>query len=103
VVTPLSDIVKRRSIRASTFDTRVPGEAREGFGSWTRMKSRACLSAGLTARRRTDLKASWSFLFNAAWVVLPVGFRKDPDGGPRWALRMRAIKCLKGVWWMPWR
>jgi hypothetical protein len=29
--TPLFDIVKRRSIRASTFDTRVPGEAREGF------------------------------------------------------------------------
>jgi hypothetical protein len=26
-VTPLSDIVKRRSIRASAFDTRVPGKA----------------------------------------------------------------------------
>ena len=20
-----------------------------------------------------------------------------------WALIMRAIKCLKGIWWMPWR
>ena len=65
-VTPLSDIVKRRSIRASAFDTRVPIEARQGFGSWTRRKSRAILSAGLTARRRNDLEASWSFLFNAA-------------------------------------
>jgi hypothetical protein len=82
VATPLSDIVKRRSIRASTFDTRVPGEAREGFGSWTRMKSRAILSAGLTARRRNDLEASWSFLCNAGRVVLPVGFLGVPMGLP---------------------
>ncbi len=22
--------------------------------------------------------------------------------GKRWSLIMRAIKCLKGIWWMPW-
>jgi hypothetical protein len=43
------------------------------------MKPRAILSVGLTARRRNDLEASWSFLFNAGRVVIPVG-SKTPVG-----------------------
>jgi len=81
-VTPLSDIVKRRSIRASTFDTRVRIETREGLRAWTRMKSRAILSASLTARRRNDLEASWSFLFNAGRVMIPMGIDNESDQVP---------------------
>ena len=29
------------------------------------------------------------------------GLRRLTDEG--WALIMRAIKCRKGIWWMPWR
>ena len=29
------------------------------------------------------------------------GFLRLTDEG--WALIMRAIKCRKGIWWMPWR
>ena len=29
------------------------------------------------------------------------GFPQLTDEG--WALIMRAIKCRKGIWWMPWR
>jgi hypothetical protein len=78
---PLSDIVKKRSIRASAFDTRVRIEAPRGLRAWTRMKSRATLSAGLTARRRNDL-ASWSFLFNAGWVMIPMGIDNESDQVP---------------------
>ena len=34
-----------------------------------------------------------------AWIRR--GSRRRTDDG--WALIMRAIKCRKGIWWMPWR
>jgi hypothetical protein len=62
---------------------------------------------------RMRLKQNWSFQARA---------NETPDGGrqrtgehalfcrlsyvlcrPTRALAMRAIKCLKGIWWMPWR
>ena len=44
------------------------------------------------------------FLMNTCFQRTPV--RKERSNGPLpsgWALMMRAIKCLKGVRWMPWR
>ena len=45
---------------------------------------------------RMRLKQNWSFRAR----------ERFPDcriGGQERALAMRAIKCLKGIWWMPWR
>jgi hypothetical protein len=33
------------------------------------------------------------------WFNRKIGW----SGAERRALAMRAIKCLKGIWWMPWR
>ena len=60
-------------------------------------------------RRRIDLEAKLVFLISA-WpngsahqhnccCELPFGSHAECE----WALIMRAIKCRKGIWWMPWR
>ena len=47
---------------------------------------------------RMRLKQNWSF---QAGERLPSICRSTGRNGR--ALAMRAIKCLKGIWWMPWR
>jgi uncharacterized membrane protein YhaH (DUF805 family) len=82
-----SDIVKRGSIRASSWRKPLAG-------AHTLFKS-----ASLTARRRIDLEESkLVFLINVPPLV-----RERQARRVRWALIMRAIKCLKGIRWMPWR
>ncbi len=49
------------------------------------------------------LRSNLVFLIN----IRLQAFRKEPHAGnilpSVWILIMRAIKCLKGVRWMPWR
>ena len=48
---------------------------------------------------RMRLKQNWSF---QAKERVSIDCRLI-DNTPARALAMRAIKCLKGIWWMPWR
>jgi hypothetical protein len=49
---------------------------------------------------RMRLKQNWSFQAKTCVVErLPIINRHTETR----ALAMRAIKCLKGIWWMPWR
>src|ERR1700692_3523193 len=49
---------------------------------------------------RMRLKQNWSFQAKTCVVErLPIINRHTKTR----ALAMRAIKCLKGIWWMPWR
>ena len=48
---------------------------------------------------RMRLKQNWSF---QARERVSVDCRSI-EYTPARALAMRAIKCLKGIWWMPWR
>jgi hypothetical protein len=58
-------------------------------------------STKLTAKDpRMRLKQNWSFRVRER--VCLIDCRSIERERPR-ALAMRAIKCLKGVWWMPWR
>ena len=61
-------------------------------------------------RRRSDLEASWYFKIGPDRTTDVR--RRTTDENPSsvlrhlfsgWASIMRAIKCLKGIWWMPWR
>src|SRR5262249_50036627 len=62
----------------------------------------------LTARRRNDPKQAGLSIS----VPSDDGRQRTEDGFPSsvvcllssgWVLMMRAIKCLKGIRWMPWR
>jgi hypothetical protein len=61
----------------------------------------------LTARRRNDPKqAGLSNQCPAARTVRRNASSDERSCGPLpsgWVLMMRAIKCLKGIRWMPWR
>jgi hypothetical protein len=48
---------------------------------------------------RMRLKQNWSF---QARERVSIDCRSIDNTKTR-ALAMRAIKCLKGIWWMPWR
>ena len=51
------------------------------------------------------LKQNWS-LEEAGAAALPLHGEERPEGGKPFsdqALAIRAIKCHKGIWWMPWR
>ena len=48
---------------------------------------------------RMRLKQNWSF---QAGERVSIDCRSVDNTRTR-ALAMRAIKCLKGIWWMPWR
>ncbi len=105
----LSDIVKRKidpsatapAIRSSEF---ARTRARAGStGRGGTLQSRW----SLTARRRT-IFASWSFYQCRRTTDDRGRTTENPSSvvcllSSGWALIMRAIKCLKGVWWMPWR
>jgi hypothetical protein len=106
----LSDIVKRRSFRANGTVPFGPAKVWNGQGCSARSYRRAvavmsCGGAFKSAkldrfRRRIDLEAKLVFLIS----VLPLQFqlqRAYAEWG--WTLIMRAIKCRKGIWWMPWR
>ena len=102
----ISDIVKRRSLRAFGRDASLAWtrllqtrtqSASQGASARPQFMS-ACLTAGPSDRSRSKLV----FLINVrlrerAYALSPV---TTPSG---WALIMRAIKCLKGIRWMPWR
>ena len=77
-MTPLSDIVKRRSIRASAFDTRVPGEARDGFRLMDQDEVTRTRVGGLDRTPSDRSQSKLVFLIQCR-SVLPVGL-KDPDG-----------------------
>ena len=77
--------------------------------AWGRMKRRVVILpfeqpvVGLEPDRsdpRMRLKQNWSF--QARERVCSIDCRSSERTRTR-ALAMRAIKCLKGIWWMPWR
>jgi len=85
-VTPLFDIVKRRSIRASAFDTRVRIEARQGFRVVDQDEVTRNLVGGLD-RTPSERSRSKLVFLNA----MPVG--RDPGGvslnkESRWVIPM---------------
>ena len=83
----LSYIVKRKYIRLVRRSFRRASASVSG-------RSMAATSSGV-------FEANWSFM------IEPFGFPSRTERGPfaaeRWASIMRAIKCLKGIRWMPWR
>ena len=102
----ISDIVKRKRIRSKT--------------GWGEARSRKVREDPRAARRpviilsleqpvvglepdrsdpRMRLKQNWSF---QARERVSIDCRSIDNTKMR-ALAMRAIKCLKGIWWMPWR
>jgi hypothetical protein len=103
----VSDIVKRKRIRSKA--------------GWGETRSRKVREDPRAARRRViilsveqpvvglepdrsdprmRLKQNWSF---HAKTCVVERFPKSGDIPKTRALAMRAIKCLKGIWWMPWR
>jgi hypothetical protein len=113
----ISDIVKRRSIR-------VLDRKRHSFGNARRVFSDA-ISRSFVARHRkmiSDsaillvtldriaigpiLRSNLVFLLNVSCAVQfssEDARRRTRSAENGWTLRMRAIKCLKGVRRMPWR
>jgi hypothetical protein len=104
---PISDIVKRKRIRsrAGWGETMKP----KGLLKTRRRKSRRVVILPFEqpvvgpqpdrSDSRMRLKQNWSF--HAKKRVcdrLPIDRKQRTR-----ALAMRAIKCLKGIWWMPWR
>jgi hypothetical protein len=83
----LSAIVKRKYIRL----------LRRSF----RRASASVSGRSMTATFSGVFEANWSFM------IEPFGFpsrtERKPFAAERWASIMRAIKCLKGIRWMPWR
>ena len=83
----LSHIVKRKYIRL----------LRRSF----RRASASVSGRSMTATSSGVFEANWSFM------IEPFGFpsrtERKPFAAERWASIMRAIKCLKGIRWMPWR
>jgi hypothetical protein len=83
----LSYIVKRKYIRL----------VRRSF----RRASSSVRGRSMTATPSGVFEANWSFM------IEPFGFpsrtERKPFAAERWASIMRAIKCLKGIRWMPWR
>ena len=73
-VTPLFDIVKRRSIRASTFDTRVPIEARQGFRVVDQDEVTRNLVGGLDRTPSERSRSKLVFLMQCRSAVILVGF-----------------------------
>jgi hypothetical protein len=53
--------------------------------------------------RKTGLKGSGPIEALLRRVTSAEGDRWGLASLTRWFLRMRAIKCEKGIWWMPWR
>ena len=111
----LSDIVKRRSFRANGTVAclqrlvakavlRAPTERRRS----DELRLRSSRRRLDRYRRRFDLEVKLVFLISdpakriGAGMQVLANCRLDHrrDG---WALIMRAIKCRKGIWWMPWR
>ena len=75
---------------------------KKGFVWPPRQEGAAALRGrqGLTALPiRQILHKNWSFLSMTSATGLP-SYGRVQSG---WALIMRAIKRLKGIWWMPWR
>jgi hypothetical protein len=73
-VTPLSDIVKRRSIRASAFDTRVPIEARQGFRVVDQDEAARNLVGGLDRTPSERSRSKLVFLMQCRSDRDPKGF-----------------------------
>jgi hypothetical protein len=81
--------------------------------SYPRLASR--FSAHLPTRRMRGrhshqwmvCEASWSFLKRNQRSRSPVQSNEQSfevkTSAEGWVSMMRAIKCLKGIWWMPWR
>jgi hypothetical protein len=72
--TPLSDIVKRRSIRASAFDTRVPIETRQGFRVVDQDEVTRNLVGGLDRTPSERSQSKLVFLIQCRSAVISVGF-----------------------------
>jgi hypothetical protein len=62
-------------------------------------------------RRNTSAKLDRNAVGSILWskLVFLISVRRSEckfvadHRRDEWALIMRAIKCLKGIWWMPWR
>ena len=96
----LSDIVKRRSIRAPIV-TDSHGRcaySRRVFAAVAR-RPRSCAHVG-GADRAIVGPILCKLVFQSVSCGRVTATAHAECG---WALIMRAIKCLKGIWWMPWR
>ncbi len=82
----LSYIVKRKYIRL----------LRRSF----RRASASVSGRSMTATSSGVFEANWSFMIEPFGV--PSRTECKPFAAERWASIMRAIKCLKGIRWMPW-
>jgi hypothetical protein len=109
----VSDIVKRKRIRLPDVGRRKSGDGSYPFSVLRPLSSVKQPVVGLEPDRsdpRMRLKQNWSFQRQApAGDRSVISDRNDSDHRSRdadhrmRALAMRAIKCLKGIWWMPWR
>ena len=102
----ISDIVKRKRIRSKAgWGEACSRTIREDLTAARRRVIILSLEqpvVGLEPDRsdpRMRLKQNWSF---QAKERVSVDCRSI-EYTPARALAMRAIKCLKGIWWMPWR
>ena len=103
----ISDIVKRKRIRSKAgWGEACSRKIREDPRAARRRVIILSLEqpvVGLEPDRsdpRMRLKQNWSFQAKTCVVErLPIIDRHTETR----ALAMRAIKCLKGIWWMPWR
>ena len=103
----ISDIVKRKRIRSKAgWGEACSRKIREDPRAARRRVIILSLEqpvVGLEPDRsdpRMRLKQNWSFQAKTCVVErLPIINRQTETR----ALAMRAIKCLKGIWWMPWR
>ena len=102
----ISDIVKRKRIRSKAgWGEACSRKVREDPRAARRRVIILSLEqpvVGLEPDRsdpRMRLKQNWSF---QAKERVSIDCRSI-DNTPARALAMRAIKCLKGIWWMPWR
>jgi len=74
--------VKRRSIRASTFDTRVPGEARKGFRFLDQDEVARNLVGGLDRTPSERSRSKLVFLMQYRSGCAPGGILRVPMGLP---------------------